>query len=57
MGTKIYLTALGALFIVCLSIGFYVAYSHVFASGAYSVPDQDIAQTPTLSASAAAPQS
>ena len=57
MENKTYLTALGILFIVCLSIGFYLGYSHVFTPGAFSVPDQDIAQTPALSASAAAPQS
>ncbi|HOI65752.1 MAG TPA: hypothetical protein PLD03_04005 [Thiomonas arsenitoxydans] len=56
MGTKIYLTGLGILLIVCLSVGFYMGYSHVFAPGAYSVPDQGIAQTPAPSASATAAQ-
>ncbi|MDY0331503.1 MAG: hypothetical protein RBR52_13565 [Thiomonas sp.] len=60
MGTKIYLTGLGILFIVCLSLGFYLGYSHVFAPGAYSVPDQGIAQlphSPISAASQAVPQS
>ena len=60
MGTKIYLTGLGILLIVCLSVGFYMGYSHVFAPGAYSVPDQGIAQvppSPISAASRAAPQS
>ena len=56
MGTKIYLTGLGVLLIVCLSVGFYMGYSHVFAPGAYSVADQGIAQTPAPSASATAAQ-
>lgn len=45
MGTKVYLSALGILFIVCLSIGFYFGYSHVFSPNADSVPDQGVAQT------------
>mgnify|MGYP000886999749 CR=1 FL=1 len=60
MATKTYLTVLGILFIVCLAVGFYMGYSHVFAPGAYSVPDQDIAQVPASpisAASHAAPQS
>ena len=45
MGTKVYLSALGILLIVCLSIGFYFGYSHVFSPNADSVPDQGVSQT------------
>lgn len=48
MGTKVYLSALGILLIVCLSIGFYFGYSHVFSPNADSVPDQGVAQTPQI---------
>ena len=51
MGTKIYLTGLGILLIVCLSIGFGLGYGHVFRPGADGVPDQDVAQVPVAHAS------
>lgn len=46
MGMKLYIAGLAALFVICLAIGFDIGYSHVFASGAYSVPDQSVSQVP-----------
>lgn len=51
MGTKLYIAGLAALLVVCLAIGFDIGYSHVFAAGAYRVPDQGVAQVPASAAS------
>jgi hypothetical protein len=51
MGTKIYLTGLGILLLVCLGIGFSLGYGQVFRPGADGVPDQGVAQMPTVHAS------
>lgn len=50
MGPKIYFTILGILFVICLSVGFGLGYGHVFRPGAFSVPDQDVAQVPVAHA-------
>lgn len=51
MGTKLYIAGLAVLLVVCLAIGFDMGYSHVFAAGAYHVPDQSVAQVPPSAAS------
>ena len=57
MGMKLYIAGLAALLVICLAIGFDIGYSHVFAAGAYSVPDQSVSQVPVSSASTPARRS
>ena len=57
MGMKLYIAGLAALLVICLAIGFDIGYSHVFATGAYSVPDQSVSQVPVSSASTPAGRS